>query len=88
MGGIIILQAGKGDVEYIFTEKDFGQFAPNEEVAIGSLSCDDCSDPSSKQHAQSPVLGIVTADSVCTATPQNPTMVLKARHWHVCSFVH
>ena len=34
MGGIIIMQAGKGDVEYIFTEKNFGQFAPNEQVKI------------------------------------------------------
>ena len=32
MGGIIIMQGGKGDVEYIFTEKNFGQFAANEEV--------------------------------------------------------
>lgn len=34
MGGIIVMQAGKGDVEYIFTEKNFGQFATNEEVKI------------------------------------------------------
>lgn len=32
MGGIMIMQAGTGNVEYIFTEKNFGQFAPNEEV--------------------------------------------------------
>ena len=32
MGGIIIMQAGAGGVEYIFTEKNFGQFASNEEV--------------------------------------------------------
>lgn len=34
MGGIIVMQAGKGNVEYIFTEKNFGQFATNEEVKI------------------------------------------------------
>lgn len=28
----MIMQAGKGSVEYIFTEKNFGQFASNEEV--------------------------------------------------------
>jgi hypothetical protein len=32
MGGIIVMQAGSGGVEYIFTEKNFGQFASNEEV--------------------------------------------------------
>ena len=34
MGGIIVMQAGSGGVEYIFTEKNFGQFASNEEVRI------------------------------------------------------
>jgi len=32
MGGIIVMQAGSGDVEDIFPEKNFGQFASNEEV--------------------------------------------------------
>ena len=32
MGGVIVMQAGNGGVEYIFTEKNFGQFASNEEV--------------------------------------------------------
>lgn len=32
MGGIIVMQAGNGNVEYVFTEKNFGQFASNEEV--------------------------------------------------------
>ena len=26
------MQAGSGNVEYVFTEKNFGQFASNEEV--------------------------------------------------------
>ncbi len=40
MGGIIVMQAGSGGVEYIFTEKNFGQFASNEEVKalLGAFS--------------------------------------------------
>ena len=38
MGGIIVVQAGKGNVEYIFTEKNFGQFASNQEVGQRSLA--------------------------------------------------
>ena len=32
MGGIIVMQAGNGNVEYVFTEKNFGHFASNAEV--------------------------------------------------------
>ncbi|DBA74637.1 TPA: hypothetical protein ACH3X2_009417 [Trebouxia sp. C0005] len=32
MGGIIVMQRGSGGVEYIFTEKNFGQYASNEEI--------------------------------------------------------
>ena len=38
MGGIMIMQAGTGNVEYVFTEKNFGQFASNEEV--GKTTCE------------------------------------------------
>lgn len=39
MGGVIVMQAGNGGVEYIFTEKNFGQFASNEEVQCLSFCC-------------------------------------------------
>ncbi|DBA92526.1 TPA: hypothetical protein ACH3X1_002757 [Trebouxia sp. C0004] len=38
MGGIIVMQAGSGGVEYIFTEKNFGQFASNEEIIASCRS--------------------------------------------------
>ena len=53
MGGIIIMQAGKGKVEYIFTEKNFGHIAPNEEVEIQMMQ-------SSHQHQ-----GLLTCITDC-----------------------
>lgn len=37
MGGIMVMQAGKGNMDYVFTEKNFGQFASNEEVGKSHL---------------------------------------------------
>ena len=57
MGGIMIMQAGKGNVEYVFTEKNFGQFASGEEVGKRIVNWQ--SGRSNRVH----VLRIASADS-------------------------